>query len=99
MKKGKSKHWFLNAVLFLLLVAVISGFAIGFACQEQTLRQLEKERQEREVQKAETALQVEEMQRLIEYSGSDEYAVQQARRILDWVREDEILYVDPEEER
>lgn len=89
---------FRNALLFLLLVAVIAGFIVGFSRQEQTLRQLEKERQEREVRKQETALQLEEMQRLIEYSGSDEYAEQQARRILDWVREDEIIYVDPEGE-
>lgn len=95
MKKERSKHWFRDILLFGVLVLAITGFVIGFVRQEQMLRQLEKEREERQTQKEETALQLEEMQRLIEYSGSDEYAEQQARHILDWVREDEILYVDP----
>lgn len=97
VKKERSKHWFRDVLFFAAIALVISAFVVGFVRQEQMLSQLEKEQEERRIQKEETALQLEEMQRLIEYSGSDEYAEQQARHILDWVREDEILYVDPEQ--
>ena len=97
MSRERSRHWLRNTILAGLLIVIVIGFLVGFIRQEQTLQALEKEQQEKRVEKEEMALQLEEMQRLIEYSSSDEYAEQQARRILGWIREDEILYVDPNE--
>ncbi len=98
MRKERGRSWLKN-MLFLAALAtmVLSG---GFAMwqQQSMLTRLNAEIEKKQGEKEDAEMNVEYMNRMLQYTQSEEYIEQQARRILGWVREDERLFIDPNEQ-
>lgn len=88
--KIKPRFW------FLLLAVLGVTFAVAYSSQQQYIRRQQEKLQSLYDQQTILAEQNAVLQRKIDFTYTDEYIEREARKRLDLIKEDEILYVTTE---
>lgn len=81
-------------VKIFIIFLVICYFSVAFVKQEVKMREQHEKADALRQQIADIQARNQELQRLIEYTKSDEYIEKVARERLGWVKEGEIKFVE-----
>lgn len=89
----KLRKWVVNLLFVAGLFAIVMLTSGVLRSQRETLSKIEVNNQQIEEKIESTQLKLQGVQRMLEYTRSDEYVEKKARELFGWVREDEYLFV------